>query len=93
MRSFFLLVVLEHIVVQCIKVVMYIGSAALSYGEYLHATRNFLLAKKFYQKVIEVLAEQKDFSDMNTLGSCNMALEEVDLAATFALGQLEAHMG
>ncbi|ESR42375.1 hypothetical protein KPL70_017715 [Citrus sinensis] len=69
------------------------GSAALSYGEYLHATRNFLLAKKFYQKVIEVLAEQKDFSDMNTLGSCNMALEEVALAATFALGQLEAHMG
>lgn len=69
------------------------GSAALSYGEYLHATRNFSLAKKFYQKVIEVLAEQKDFSDMNTLGSCNMALEEVALAATFALGQLEAHMG
>lgn len=69
------------------------GSAALSHGEYLHATRNFLLAKKFYQKVIEVLAEQKDFSDMNTLGSCNMALEEVALAATFALGQLEAHMG
>lgn len=72
---------------------LYIGSAALSYGEYLHATQNFLLAKKFYQKVIEVLAEQKDFSDMNTLGSCNMALEEVALTATFALGQLEAHMG
>lgn len=69
------------------------GSAALSYGEYLHATRNFSLAKKFYQKVIEALAEQKDFGDMNTLGSCNMALEEVALAATSALGQLEAHMG
>ncbi|KAJ4704639.1 Tetratricopeptide repeat (TPR)-like superfamily protein [Melia azedarach] len=69
------------------------GNAAVSYGEYLHVTRNFLLAKKFYQKVIEVLAEQKDFSDMNALGSCNMTLEEVSLAATFALGQLEAHIG
>ncbi|KAH7553720.1 hypothetical protein JRO89_XS12G0046900 [Xanthoceras sorbifolium] len=69
------------------------GSAALSYGEYLHATRNFSLAKEFYQKVIEVLAEKKDFSDLNAIGSCNMALEEVSLAANFALGQLEAHMG
>lgn len=72
---------------------LYTGNAAVSYGEYLHVTRNFLLAKKFYQKVIEVLAEQKDFSDMNALGSCNMTLEEVSLAATFALGQLEAHIG
>ncbi|KAK3226336.1 hypothetical protein Dsin_006198 [Dipteronia sinensis] len=69
------------------------GSAALSYGEYLHATRNYSLAKEFYQKVIEVLAEKKDFSDLNALGSCNMALEEVSLTANFALGQLEAHMG
>ncbi|TXG58645.1 hypothetical protein EZV62_016474 [Acer yangbiense] len=69
------------------------GSAALSYGEYLHATRNYSLAKEFYRKVIEVLAEKKDFSDLNALGSCNMALEEVSLAANFALGQLEAHMG
>ncbi|KAJ0088854.1 hypothetical protein Patl1_31832 [Pistacia atlantica] len=58
-------------------------SAALSYGEYLHVTRNFPLAKEFYQNVIEVLSEKKDFSDTNALGSCNMALEEVSLAATF----------
>lgn len=72
---------------------LYIGSAALSYGEYLHVTRNFPLAKEFYQSVIEVLSEKKDFSDTNALGSCNMALEEVSLAATFGLGQLEGHMG
>ncbi|XP_031276890.1 uncharacterized protein LOC116135332 [Pistacia vera] len=71
----------------------YTGSAALSYGEYLHVTRNFPLAKEFYQNVIEVLSEKKDFSDTNALGSCNMALEEVSLAATFGLGQLEGHMG
>ncbi|KAJ0028697.1 hypothetical protein Pint_35387 [Pistacia integerrima] len=68
-------------------------SAALSYGEYLHVTRNFPLAKEFYQNVIDVLSEKKDFSDTNALGSCNMALEEVSLAATFGLGQLEGHMG
>ncbi|XP_044494759.1 uncharacterized protein LOC123217709 isoform X2 [Mangifera indica] len=69
------------------------GSAALSCGEYLHVMRNFPLAKEFYQKVIEVLTEKKDFSDTNALGSCNMTLEEASLAATFGLGQLEGHMG
>lgn len=76
-----------------ILTISFIGSAALSYGEYLHATRNFSLAKMFYQKVIEVLADKKDFSNLNALGSSNMTLDEVSLAANFALGQLEAHVG
>ncbi|KAG4204842.1 hypothetical protein ERO13_A04G065314v2 [Gossypium hirsutum] len=37
--------------------------------------------------------KNEDFSDMNTLAICNMASDEVLLAATFALGQLESHMG
>ncbi|KAB5568662.1 hypothetical protein DKX38_002455 [Salix brachista] len=32
-----------------------IGNAALTYGEFLHATRNFSLAKDIYQKVIQEL--------------------------------------
>lgn len=70
-----------------------IGNAALSYGEFLHATRNFSLAKDFYQKVIQEVANKKDFTDVRALAACNMASEEVLLAATCALGQLEVHMG
>jgi len=59
----------------------------------LHATRNFSLAKDFYQKVIQEVANKKDFTDVRALAACNMASEEVLLAATCALGQLEVHMG
>ncbi|XP_030924883.1 uncharacterized protein LOC115951898 [Quercus lobata] len=70
-----------------------IGSVALSYGELLHATQNFSLAKEVYKKVIQGASENKDFSDMHAFAACNMSSEEVLLAATCALGQLEAHMG
>ncbi|XP_041026396.1 uncharacterized protein LOC121266590 isoform X4 [Juglans microcarpa x Juglans regia] len=69
------------------------GSVVLSYGEFLHATQNLSLAKEIYQKVIQGVAENKDFSDLNALAACNMSSAEVLLAATCALGQLEAHMG
>ncbi|KAE8687009.1 hypothetical protein F3Y22_tig00111027pilonHSYRG00736 [Hibiscus syriacus] len=68
-------------------------TAALSYGEFLHATQKFSQAKELYQNVIEGVPKSDDFSDMNTLAVCNMAPDEVLLAATFALGQLESHMG
>nr|XP_023919341.1 uncharacterized protein LOC112030897 isoform X2 [Quercus suber] len=70
-----------------------IGSVALSYGELLHATQNFSLAKEVYKKVIQGASENKDFSDLHAFAACNMSSEEVLLAATCALGQLEAHMG
>ncbi|CAN1849779.1 hypothetical protein LINPERHAP1_LOCUS39534 [Linum perenne] len=70
-----------------------IGSIALSYGEFLHATRNFSKAKELYQKVAERVSENKGFTDINDLAACNMASDQVQLAATCALGQLEAHMG
>uniref|UniRef100_A0A2P2KJX5 MalT-like TPR region domain-containing protein n=1 Tax=Rhizophora mucronata TaxID=61149 RepID=A0A2P2KJX5_RHIMU len=69
-----------------------VGAVALSYGEFLHATQNFPMAKDLYQKVIQVVAE-KDFTDMHSLAACTMASEEVLLAGTCLLGQLEAHMG
>ena len=71
----------------------FLGSAALSYGEFLHAMRHFSLAKEVYQKVIQGVSENKKFSDLHALAACNMSSEEVLLAATCALGQLEAHMG
>lgn len=71
----------------------FIGSIGLSYGELLHASQNFSLAKEAYQKVIQRASENKDFSDLNALAACNMSSEEVLLAATCALGQLEAHLG
>ncbi|XWS59843.1 hypothetical protein CRYUN_Cryun08bG0156800 [Craigia yunnanensis] len=69
------------------------GSVALSYGEFLHATQNFSLAKELYQKIIEGVPKNEDFDDINALAVCNMAPDEILLAATFALGQLESHMG
>jgi tetratricopeptide (TPR) repeat protein len=67
---------------------MIIGNIALSYGEYLHATGNFELAKEMYQKAIQGVTETKE-----SMCSCNMNLKAVSLAATFALGQLESHIG
>ncbi|KAL2502936.1 Tetratricopeptide repeat (TPR)-like superfamily protein [Forsythia ovata] len=70
-----------------------IGNAALSYGEFLHGMRKFSDAKELYQKVIQGMSEIKDFGDPNNLGASNMTSEEVVVAATCSLGQLEAHMG
>ena len=67
---------------------IYIGNVALSYGEFLHATGNFEKAKEMYQKAIQGVAETKE-----SMCSCNMNLRAVSLAATFALGQLESHIG
>ncbi|XP_024028591.1 uncharacterized protein LOC21392795 isoform X2 [Morus notabilis] len=69
------------------------GSATLSYGEFLHSTHNFSLAKELYQNVVQQLSEKKDFSNPDSLAACNMSQEEVLLAATCALGQLEAQLG
>ncbi|PON90834.1 hypothetical protein TorRG33x02_134720 [Trema orientale] len=69
------------------------GGATLSCGEFLHTRQNFSLAKELYQSVIRQLSENKDFSNSNSVAACNMSLEEVLLAATCALGQLEAQLG
>ncbi|KAK8561765.1 hypothetical protein V6N13_149084 [Hibiscus sabdariffa] len=69
------------------------GNAALSYGEFLHTTQKFSQAREFYQNIIDGVPKNEDFNDVNTLAVCNMASDEVLLAATFALGQLESHMG
>ncbi|KAL2927087.1 Nephrocystin-3 [Bienertia sinuspersici] len=71
----------------------FIGNASLSYGEFLHAKREFNAAKEFYQKAITDSCEKKDFSDPYDLGACNMSPQEVLLAATCSLGQLESHLG
>ncbi|CAN1770020.1 hypothetical protein LINPERHAP1_LOCUS11477 [Linum perenne] len=69
-----------------------VGSAALSYGEFLHAMRNFSMAKELYRKITGV-AENIGFTDINALAACNMASDQVEIASTCALGQLESHMG
>ncbi|CAH8318889.1 unnamed protein product [Eruca vesicaria subsp. sativa] len=64
------------------------GNIALSYGEFLHATGSFEMAKEMYQKAIQGVSDTKE-----SMSSCNMNLKAVSLAATFALGQLESHIG
>nr|XP_027065241.1 uncharacterized protein LOC113691338 [Coffea arabica] len=54
--------------------------------------RKLPIAKELYQKVIQQLSE-RDFNDLHNIGACNMSKDEVYLAATCALGQLEAHLG
>lgn len=68
------------------------GNAALSYAEYLHGIRKFSNAKSLYQKLIEAVKEDKGFHDL-PLAACNMTKDEVLLASTCGLGQLEAHSG
>lgn len=72
---------------------MFGGNAALSYGEFLHGMRKFSTAKEWYQKVIQSMSDIKDFGDPDNLGACNMTAQEVAIAASCALGQLEAHVG
>nr|XP_043610605.1 uncharacterized protein LOC122582300 [Erigeron canadensis] len=70
-----------------------IGNDALSYAEFLHTTRDFSTAKQLYQKVIKEIPESKDYNDPYNLAAGNMAREDILMAATCALGQLESHMG
>ncbi|MFS8001609.1 putative tetratricopeptide-like helical domain superfamily [Helianthus anomalus] len=69
------------------------GNGALSYAEFLHATRDFSTAKQLYENVIKHIPESKDYSDPYNLAAGNMAREDILMAATCALGQLESHMG
>ncbi|KAK1426999.1 hypothetical protein QVD17_15681 [Tagetes erecta] len=69
------------------------GNDALSYAEFLHATRDLSTAKELYQNVIKGIPESKDYSDPYNLAAGNMAREDILMAATCALGQLESHMG
>ncbi|CAI9098290.1 OLC1v1034911C1 [Oldenlandia corymbosa var. corymbosa] len=68
------------------------GNVALSYGEYVHGMRKFPLAQELYQNVIQQLSAENS-NNPHEFGACNMAKDEVLLAATCALGQLEAHLG
>ncbi|CAI9287548.1 unnamed protein product [Lactuca saligna] len=70
-----------------------IGNDALSYAEFLHTTRDFETAKKLYENVIKGIPENKDYSDPYNLAAGNMVWEDILLAATCGLGQLESHMG
>ncbi|XP_076958007.1 uncharacterized protein LOC143633629 [Bidens hawaiensis] len=69
------------------------GNDTLSYAEYLHVTRDFSTAKQLYESVIKGIPESKDYSDPYNLAAGNMAREDIIMAATCALGQLESHMG
>ncbi|KAI3804151.1 hypothetical protein L1987_32324 [Smallanthus sonchifolius] len=69
------------------------GNDALSYAEFLHATRDFSTAKQLYENVIKGIPESKDYSDPYNLAAGNMAREDILMAAICALGQLESHMG
>lgn len=60
---------------------------------YCHGLGSFTFAKELYQKAIQGMSENKDFSNLETIAACNMTKDEVLLAAMCGLGQLEAHSG
>lgn len=70
----------------------YVGSAALSYGEFLQTKQDYSMAKEVYRNVIERATEIKN-SGNPYLGAGNMNLEGLMMGAMCALGQLESHLG
>ncbi|XP_072954002.1 uncharacterized protein [Typha angustifolia] len=70
----------------------HVGNAVLSYGEFLHCTGTFSLAKDQYERVLKAL-DTKDTNSSSYLASVNMVPDEVLLGATCALGQLLFHSG
>ncbi|XP_020523952.1 uncharacterized protein LOC18436213 isoform X3 [Amborella trichopoda] len=68
------------------------GQVALSYGEFLHSSGDFSLAKDLYQKAIKV-SQEKNAPDSSSVAAAGMVSEEVILGATCALGQLHTHSG
>ncbi|KAL4587317.1 hypothetical protein LXL04_000186 [Taraxacum kok-saghyz] len=69
-----------------------VGNDAMSYAEFSHTSRDFATAKKLYQNVIQGIPENNTYTDPYKLAAGNMAWDDVHLAATCALGQLESHM-
>lgn len=59
----------------------------------MHARQSYEMAKKVYQKIIQNDSRNEEFSDPSSLAAGNMLSDKVLLAATCALGQLEAHAG
>ncbi|KAL1359758.1 hypothetical protein AAHE18_04G130300 [Arachis hypogaea] len=70
----------------------YIGTAALSYGEFLYLGQNYSMAKEVYTSVLKGASDIKKFGNPY-LGACNMNLEGLMMGALCALGQLETYQG
>ncbi|KAF7146645.1 hypothetical protein RHSIM_Rhsim04G0160900 [Rhododendron simsii] len=69
-------------------------NVALSYGEFKHVQCDFSMEKKLYGMATrEMPDDNKDFKIPYYLAACNMVSEEVEMAATCSLGQLESHLG
>ncbi|KAH7842374.1 hypothetical protein Vadar_004555 [Vaccinium darrowii] len=69
------------------------GNVALSYGEFMHVQHDLSMAKKLYGMATREVPDNEDFKIPYYLAACNMVSEEVEMAATCALGQLESHLG
>ncbi|KAG5553948.1 hypothetical protein RHGRI_011722 [Rhododendron griersonianum] len=70
------------------------GNVALSYGEFKHVQHDFSMAKKLYGMATQEMPDDnKDFKIPYYLAACNIVSEEVEMAATCTLGQLESHLG
>ncbi|XLT55800.1 hypothetical protein HN873_048404 [Arachis hypogaea] len=70
----------------------YIGTAALSYGEFLYLKQNYSMAKEVYTSVLKGASDIKKFGNPY-LGACNMNLEGLMMGALCSLGQLETYQG
>ncbi|XWS43744.1 hypothetical protein CRYUN_Cryun16bG0130100 [Craigia yunnanensis] len=69
------------------------GTAALSCGEFLHATQNFSLAKELYQKIIEGVPKNEDFGDINGLAVSSMLQMKFCLLQPLPWGNLSRTSG
>jgi len=69
-----------------------LGAVALAYAEFIHVTGNFPLAKQLYELALE-LSGTENTVVASVPSAAAMVLEEVQLGAACALGQLATHSG
>ena len=70
----------------------FVGTAGLSYAEFLHKIGNYPMAKEVYRNVVQGAIEVKN-AGRPYLGAGNMSVDELIVGSMFALGQLELLMG
>lgn len=70
----------------------FVGTAGLSYAEFLHKSQNYPLAKEVYRHVVQGAIEVKN-AGRAYLGAGNFSLDEIIVGSMCALGQLESLMG
>jgi len=70
----------------------FVGTACLSYAEFLHKKQDYAKAKEVYYSVVHGAVQIKRAGNPY-LGAANMSVDELIVGSMCALGQLDAVTG